>query len=454
MSTAHLAISHWMPWKSAMVLPKAARCWTYSVAYMRAPSARPMPRAATIGRMALSPSMARRKPPTSPMTFSAGTWTSVSSSSPVSTPLTPILWSVRPTSTPSHARSTMKAVMESWARLVGLARLGEDGVPVRLAHPRHPALGAVEDPAARRSLVGHGPGPHAHDVAAGLGLGQAEGGPQGAVADPGQVARLLGLGPGDHHRSGGQAGQQQHEGGRVGVLGHLLDGQGQAEDPGPRAPVRLGNAQPEQAGVAEGLEDVGRVGALFVDGPGPRLHLVLGQAPHRIAELEQLVGEVELHRCRLSELPARYFLALEPRRPREPRDARLFRADRADRGATAGTPDLRHPRARRRRHHDRAPEVAGRPPGRVAQVEEEGPQAQAPLAAAHPLRVRRAHRPDRGRGRRDLRLRQLPLRPDQEGALQAPGGPAGRPAEALQPAAGRIRLTRLRRQLHPGPRLR
>ena len=37
----------------------------------------------------------------------------------MSTPLTPILWSVRPTSTPSHARSTMNAVMESWARLVG-----------------------------------------------------------------------------------------------------------------------------------------------------------------------------------------------------------------------------------------------------------------------------------------------------------------------------------------------
>ena len=49
MSTAHLAISHWIPWKSAMVLPKAARSCTYSVAYMSAPSARPMPAAATMG---------------------------------------------------------------------------------------------------------------------------------------------------------------------------------------------------------------------------------------------------------------------------------------------------------------------------------------------------------------------------------------------------------------------
>ena len=37
----------------------------------------------------------------------------------MSTPRTPILWSVRPTSTPDQARSTMKAVTESWARLAG-----------------------------------------------------------------------------------------------------------------------------------------------------------------------------------------------------------------------------------------------------------------------------------------------------------------------------------------------
>ena len=41
----------------------------------------------------------------------------------MSTPRTPILWSVRPTSTPAKLRSTMKAVTESWARLVGSAVL-------------------------------------------------------------------------------------------------------------------------------------------------------------------------------------------------------------------------------------------------------------------------------------------------------------------------------------------
>ena len=68
------------------------------------------------------------------------------------------------------------------------------------------------------------------------------------------------------------------------------------EDARARSPVLDRDAQPEQAGVAEGLEDVGRVGALLVDGPGPGLDLVLGQAPDRIAELQKLVGKVEIHR--------------------------------------------------------------------------------------------------------------------------------------------------------------
>ena len=101
---------------SAIVLPNAARCFTYSTAYINAPSANPRPRAATIGRIELRPSIASRKPPTSPTTFAAGTRTPSSTSSPVSTPLTPILWSVRPTETPGHERSTMKQVIESWAR--------------------------------------------------------------------------------------------------------------------------------------------------------------------------------------------------------------------------------------------------------------------------------------------------------------------------------------------------
>ena len=86
------------------------------MAYMSAPSASPIPRAATMGLMELSPSMARRKPPTWPITFSGGTRTSWRSSSPVSTPRTPILRSREPTSTPGQRLSTTKAVTESWLR--------------------------------------------------------------------------------------------------------------------------------------------------------------------------------------------------------------------------------------------------------------------------------------------------------------------------------------------------
>ena len=97
------------------------------------PRRSPMPRAATIGRIELRPSIARRKPPISPTTFSAGTRTSSSRSSPVSTPLTPIFLSTRPTDTPGHERSTMNARDAVVGTRVDRARLGEHAVPVGLA---------------------------------------------------------------------------------------------------------------------------------------------------------------------------------------------------------------------------------------------------------------------------------------------------------------------------------
>ena len=72
----------------------------------------------------------------------------------MSTPRTPILWSVRPTSTPSQARSTMKAVTESWARLAGSLVLAKTVyqsasrtpdiqhlVPLRTQPPSEPSSG-------------------------------------------------------------------------------------------------------------------------------------------------------------------------------------------------------------------------------------------------------------------------------------------------------------------------
>src|SRR5262245_2284672 len=83
---------------------------------MSAPSASPIPRAATIGRIEFRPSMASRKPPISPTTFDAGTRTSSRISSPVSMPRTPILSLVRPTDTPGHESSTLKHEMSSCLR--------------------------------------------------------------------------------------------------------------------------------------------------------------------------------------------------------------------------------------------------------------------------------------------------------------------------------------------------
>ncbi len=253
--------------------------------------------------------MARRKPPTSPITFSAGTWTSVRRSSPVSTPRTPILWSVLPTSTPSQAALDDEGRDRVVGAAGGLGRLGEDGVPVGLTHAGHPALGAVEHPPARDSgaLVGHRPGTHAHDVAAGLGLGQPEGGPLGAVADAGEVALLLVLGAGDHDGPGGQAGQQEHQRRRVGVLGHFLHREAEAEDARPGAAVLGRDAQPEQPGVTERLEEVLRVGRLLVDGAGPWPHLVLSQTAHRALEVAQLVGQVEMHGAQAIGPPGQVF---------------------------------------------------------------------------------------------------------------------------------------------------
>ena len=177
-----------------------------------------------------------------------------------------------------------------------VARLGEHGVPVGFAHTGHPALGAVEHPTALGSVVGHAASPHAHHVTARLGLGQSEGSALGPVTDARQVPALLRLRAGDHDRPCREAGQQEHQRRRVGVLRHLLDRQGQAEDARARAAVLVRDAEPEKARVAKGLEDVARVAAVFVDGPGARFDLVLSEAPNGISELGELVGEFKMHR--------------------------------------------------------------------------------------------------------------------------------------------------------------
>ena len=130
-------------------------------------------------------------------------------------------------------------------------------------------------------------------------LGQPEGGPLAAVGDARQVALLLLVRSGDEQGTGGEAGEQQHEGGGVGVLGHLLDGQGQTQDPRARAAELHRHAQAQEPGVPEDLEQVLRVLARFVDLTSPGPHLVLGQPAHGGLQVRQLLGQLEVHGRRL-----------------------------------------------------------------------------------------------------------------------------------------------------------
>ena len=65
--------------------------------------------------------------------------------------------------------------------------------------------------------------------------------------------------------------------------------------PAPPPPQLLRDAQPEQAGVAEDLEQVLGVLAGLVDLPGPGLHLVLGDLAAGLPAARQLLGELEVH---------------------------------------------------------------------------------------------------------------------------------------------------------------
>ncbi len=175
------------------------------------------------------------------------------------------------------------------------AGLREHRVPVRLAHPRHPTLGPIEDPTVGVIGIANPAGAHAHDVAPGLGLGKTESGPGRAIGNAGKVAELLLLGPRNQDRASGQAGQQQHQRSAVGVLGHFFNGYCQSKDAGSGAPVFGGNTKAEQFGVAKGGEEVVGVSPLAIDLSSPRFDLVLGQSPDRLLQGGHVVGEVEIH---------------------------------------------------------------------------------------------------------------------------------------------------------------
>src|SRR6478735_2874267 len=274
---------HCVPWKSAIVLVNAARSLAYSTAYMSAPSARPIPRAATIGRIAFSPSMQSWKPPISPTTFSSGTNTLSSSSSPVSTPFTPIFLSVRPTDTPSKPRSTMKTLMLSWARESAgpvLAKtqyqsacttpLIQHFVPVR-RQPSPSRSARVRIPITSLPACG---------------------------SDRPNAARCTPVASGVRYFcfcSSDPAIRSEPVGGRVRVLRDLLDRDREAEDAGAGAAVGLRDAQPGEAGLYEEVEEILRVLLGHVDLAGPGLDLVLGDPTDGGLELLELRRKIEIH---------------------------------------------------------------------------------------------------------------------------------------------------------------
>ena len=127
-------------------------------------------------------------------------------------------------------------------------------------------------------------GPHAGHITTGLRLGETESGSHLAAGDTGQVPLLLVVISRDQHRTHGKPGQQQHEGGRIRVLRHLLDGHGETEDSGTRATEFSGQAEAEEVRITECLEDVHRILPGGVDLPGTRFDLVLGQPPNALLE--------------------------------------------------------------------------------------------------------------------------------------------------------------------------
>ena len=66
--------------------------------------------------------------------------------------------------------------------------------------------------------------------------------------------------------------------------------------PAPEPPNSTGMHRPSRPASRNASKMSVGYAALFVDGPGPWLDLVLSQPPDRVAQLEKLVGEFEMHR--------------------------------------------------------------------------------------------------------------------------------------------------------------
>jgi len=216
---------------------------------MRAPSASPSPRAATIGRMAFSDCMTRRSLPRS---------------------------LARPG--PSRRRRRFRwcrcldahLLVDAWTSHAGAVGLDDEGANARVVSRRRiTGLGettnqsAASRPRSNTSCRSarsqnhlRGP-PSAYLRRPNRRPVPKDRTPRGGFPSRcREVALFLFFGARDHDRSRRQSGEEEHQTEHVGVLGDLFNGDRQAHDAGPRTAVLRRNAQTEQIGLAELVEEV------------------------------------------------------------------------------------------------------------------------------------------------------------------------------------------------------
>ena len=180
--------------------------------------------------------MATMKPmPSRASMFSLGTRQSVKTSSRVAEARMPIFFSFLPKVKPGVSFSTMKAVAPR-APLLAIGH-GDDGVDLGFAAVGDPLFGAVEDVTV---AVEDGGGLDPARVAAGVGLGQAEGRQPLARGDIRQEALLLFIGAEHEDGEGAQAGGRVADRHAAASPAEFLHHQNLSKTPPPRPPYSSG----------------------------------------------------------------------------------------------------------------------------------------------------------------------------------------------------------------------
>ena len=199
----------------------------------------------------------------------------------------PIFGSSRATSKPGVSDSTTNAEMPEWPALgIGLR---EDRVHVRHRGVGDEALRAVEDvlvavPASGRS--------HRGGVRARACLGERIGGEPLARGETGQEALLLLVAARELDRERAELLHREDQPARRADLRDLLDRDQREQRPRARSPVLLVEEEPEDAVLAEELDDVPGELVRRVDLGRARCDSLPRDRPHEVADLELVVGQL------------------------------------------------------------------------------------------------------------------------------------------------------------------